>query len=187
MTDANRRAPHHDWRPAAKIKRDTPIKPQRSHKSHQSHRSRYHLTRYELQTVFVGQLDYAEGTSPEALRHSRTIILHTEMFRNALRFSDEQPHKPIAAAIQNIARTLEPYQDERRGIWVYPSDANEQRNYLKQEAKARRERQEKAQEAINRALSRRTTVKPPADAVGGGGGGRRQRDDVRVHYRARNE
>jgi len=53
MTDANRRAPHHDWRPAAKIKRDTPIKPQRSHKSHQSHRSRYHLTSYILANRFL--------------------------------------------------------------------------------------------------------------------------------------
>lgn len=94
----------------------------------------------QLPTVYAGRIEYDEAAAPKALRHERNVILDTEMFRNSLRFGDENPQIPLVAAIEKIASTLSQYQHQSTGIWVYPEHPDEQRAYLQVQRAYRRER-----------------------------------------------
>lgn len=113
----------------------------------------------KLVAQYTGHLEYSENMDPNAKRHKSPISLDTDMFRNSMRFSDEQRSNPVAEVLSQIATTLTQYQNENDGIWVYPKSPEEQRQHLEEEARRRREALERQREMVDRALNKRTTLK----------------------------
>ncbi|CDO89536.1 hypothetical protein [Mycobacterium triplex] len=113
----------------------------------------------ELVSQYVGRLEYSERVDSNSKRHTVQISLDTKMFRNSMRFSDEQPSNPIVGILSQIAATLSQYQNEHEGIWVYPLSADEQRRHLQEQEATRREKQQELNDLVDRALGKRTKLK----------------------------
>lgn len=83
----------------------------------------------ELPSQFVGSVEFYELMNSDKPLHRNPISLDTNMFRNMLRFAEDDTPQAIADNIAAVASTLASYNNIHDGIWVYTVPGDEERRY----------------------------------------------------------
>lgn len=82
----------------------------------------------ELQSQFVGRVDFDDRMNPSRPRYSNPISLDTNMLRDSMHVTTEK-NRTVEKALYEISGTLKGYKSQHGGIWVYPVPADEERQY----------------------------------------------------------
>lgn len=78
---------------------------------------------------FVGSVEFDDSMSSDKPPYRNPISLDTNMFRNMLRFEEDNAPQKIADNIAAVAETLGSYNNIHDGIWVYTMPGDEERRY----------------------------------------------------------
>jgi hypothetical protein len=82
----------------------------------------------EQPSPFVGSVEFDSMSSDKPPRQ-HPISLDINMFRNMLRFAEDNAPQKIADNIAAVAKTLRSYNNIHDGIWVYTVPGDEERRY----------------------------------------------------------
>jgi hypothetical protein len=102
----------------------------------------------ELPLKLVGSVEFDESINSDKSPHRNPISLDTNMFRNMLRFAEDNTPKAIADNIAAVASTLRSYNNIHDRIGVYTVPGDEERRYRDE----RSAEHKAAHEHIKRAL-----------------------------------
>ncbi|MDT5016349.1 MAG: hypothetical protein QOD39_2509, partial [Mycobacterium sp.] len=89
-------------------------------------RDRYRKRGGELQTQFVGRVDFDDKMNEPNMSYSNPISLDANMFHNTT-WVRQSESKNIKDALYDIAGTMKSYKTEHNGIWVYTVPGDEER------------------------------------------------------------
>ncbi|WP_286144134.1 hypothetical protein [Mycobacterium sp. D16R24] len=81
-----------------------------------------------LQAKYIGRVDFDDKMLPDKPSYSNPISLDTNMFRNTT-WIETTKSKTVQDALYDIAGTLKGYTTERRGVWVYTTSGQSEREY----------------------------------------------------------
>lgn len=79
---------------------------------------------------FVGSVEFDESMNGGSRLPPNPISLDVNMFRNMLRFAEDNAPQKIADNIATVASTLASYNNIHDGIWVYTVPGDNERRYL---------------------------------------------------------
>ena len=89
-------------------------------------RAKYHKRGGELQTQFVGRVDFDDKINADKPPYSNPISLDANMFFNTT-WIRRNESKTVTGALYDIASTIKSYRDEHDGIWVCTVPGDEER------------------------------------------------------------
>lgn len=81
----------------------------------------------ELQTKFVGHVEFDEKMNPDKPSYRNPISLDADMFRDSVRVTTVKG-KTAEKALYEIAATLKGYTKQHSGVWVYTMPGEEERS-----------------------------------------------------------